>query len=79
MIDYRRLIKLNLIIFCYTHNIYVFQKCIRWIKTVKYITLKIFSHFSVTNVDCIVGLLLLEMIKIFVYIKTEKYIVNLLI
>ena len=38
--------------------------------------LKIFIHFSVTNVDCIVELLLSEMIKVFVYLKTEKYIVS---
>ena len=34
--------------------------------------LKKISHFSVTNVDCIVELLLLEMIKVFVYLKTEN-------
>ena len=47
-------------------------------QTVKYTILKSFSHFSVTNVDCIVELLLSKMIKIFVYLKTEKYIVSLL-
>ena len=31
-----------------------------------------FSHFLVTNVDCIVELLFSEMIKVFVYLKTEK-------
>ena len=41
-------------------------------KTVKYTILKAFSHFSVTTVDCIVALLISEMIKIFVYLKTEK-------
>ena len=32
-------------------------------KTIKYTILKLFSHFSLTNVDCIVELLLSEMIK----------------
>ena len=45
-------------------------------KTVKYTILKTFIHFSETNVDCIVELLLSEMIKVFVYLKTEKYIVS---
>ena len=39
---------------------------------------KIFSHFSVTNIDCIVELLLSKMIKVFVYLKKENYIVSLL-
>ena len=47
-------------------------------KTVKCTILKTFSHFSVTNVNCIVELLLSEMIKVFVYLKTEKYMVSLL-
>ena len=47
-------------------------------KTVKYTILKIFSNFSVKNVDCIVELFLSEMIKIFVYLKTEKYMVSIL-
>ena len=47
-------------------------------RKVKYTRLKTFSHFPVTDVDCIVVLLISEMIKVFVYLKTEKCIVSLL-